>query len=429
MKGLQIINHNHEEECKKNENLINEQAKTLAIVPILKKHNRNLQSKMSQQRFLQSKMNKQKESMKKKLSKNKYQLFNAARRHKASEKKLLNMKNCLQILEEQNEISPTATKELEILSATFSPVLERFLKNSKKSTVSRKLYPPELRRFALTLHAYSAKSYEFVRNKLAKGLPSSNTILRWLQNIDCEPGIIEHSLDILAKKVNEAKCQLKEVYVNLVFDEVSIRKCREFDGKRFFGKVDFGNSNLDSTDEDASEALVFMAVGVNGHWKLPLSFYFICGLKGHERAELLRQNAIALENIGANLISVICDGLSSNLTMAKVLGCNFELENLKTSFTHPGNPNKKIFFLLDICHCIKLVRNIFGTHALFDSEGNEISFNFIEKLDQIQKEEGLRAGNKLGKHHVNWKSVKMKVKTSCLNLMLRLSNCFTIFLG
>ncbi|XP_059085179.1 THAP domain-containing protein 1-like [Tigriopus californicus] len=65
-------------------------------------------------------------------------------------------------------------------------LLLRFLTNADKSKVSRKQYPPELRRFALTLYGYSTKSYLYVRAKFAKGLPGPRTIRKWMRSMKCE---------------------------------------------------------------------------------------------------------------------------------------------------------------------------------------------------------------------------------------------------
>lgn len=247
--------------------------------------------------------------------------------------------------------------------------------------------------------------------KFAKGLPSVVTIRRWMAHIECEPGLISHSLDVLARKVQRAEQEGKKIYANLMFDEVAIKKSQEFDGKRFYGKVDLGPHHIPSNPEDAAkEALVFMLVGVNGHWKLPIAYYLISGLNTTERVAILKENVEAVEKSGVDLISVICDGLPANLGMASALGCKFDTSNLQTSFIHPGNPAKKIFFVLDICHCLKLVRGTFGTRDLTDRTGGTISWRFLEELDHIQSKEGLRAGNKLRKRHLNWERLKMNVR-------------------
>ena len=61
----------------------------------------------------------------------------------------------------------------------------------------------------------------------------------------------------------------------LTLDAMSIREQSTWDSSlgRFVGYVDYGGS-MDNSDKLASEALVFMAVGLSGRWKLPIAFCF-----------------------------------------------------------------------------------------------------------------------------------------------------------
>lgn len=49
--------------------------------------------------------------------------------------------------------------------------------------------------------------------------------------------------------------------------------------------------NIEDTDDDnlvhAKNVLVYMAVGINGHWKMSLGYFLIEGLNGRERSHLL----------------------------------------------------------------------------------------------------------------------------------------------
>jgi len=54
-------------------------------------------------------------------------------------------------------------------------LLNRQIRMIKQLKVPR-LYDPELRRFALTLHYYSPRAYNYVRRKMNKCLPHPKTL-------------------------------------------------------------------------------------------------------------------------------------------------------------------------------------------------------------------------------------------------------------
>jgi len=90
-----------------------------------------------------------------------------------------------------------------------------------------------------------------------------------------------------------------------------IRDYIDWDGEKMHGFVDMG-ANINNCDDDnlvhAKSALVFMAVGINGHWKTPLGYFLIGGMNGTERSNLLR-NCLQLLNVtGAKVHCITFDG-------------------------------------------------------------------------------------------------------------------------
>ena len=59
-----------------------------------------------------------------------------------------------------------------------------------------------------------------------------------------------------------------------------------------------------------------------------------------------------LEEIGAAVTSVVCDGPPVNLSMAKRLGADIEGANPKTNL----EGREKVHFMLDPPHMLKLIR-------------------------------------------------------------------------
>ncbi len=79
-----------------------------------------------------------------------------------------------------------------------------------------------------------SKKYNFVQETFGLYLPHENVVRRWYSTLDAEPGFTQQSFQILKKKLK------KDVFVNITFDEVAIRKKITFDGKQFVGCVDYG---------------------------------------------------------------------------------------------------------------------------------------------------------------------------------------------
>lgn len=290
-------------------------------------------------------------------------------------------------------------------------------KNNGKA-ISRK-YSLKLRRFALTLHFYSPKAYEFVRNEFNTVLPHSRTLGKWYSHVGADPGFTQESLNMLTLK---AKNSDKPIYCALMIDEVAIRQHVEWDGLKYHGYVNIGGAIESDSMEVATECLVFMVVCVNELWKLPVG-YFLCNhLNSLQKSELVKQALNLLYETKINIISLTFDGCPTNLTMSKLLGCNLNFKSLKTDF-NIYDLNQPIVILPDPAHMIKLVRNTFGEKQFILNSKNElINFNFIKELLILQENEGFHLANKIRKDHVFFFRQKMKVKLATQLLSRSVAN-------
>lgn len=156
-----------------------------------------------------------------------------------------------------------------------------------------------------------------------------------------------------------------------------------------------------------------MIVSINENWKIPIGYFLASNLNSSQKAELIRHALNLLKETGVKIVSLTFDGCSTNVTMAKLLGCNFNIKTLNTKFIAQttNNVDVEVAVFLDPAHMVKLVRNAFGEKKLFkDCDGNIINFNFIERLFILQEEEGAHLANKLRKQHIFFHKQKMKVK-------------------
>lgn len=323
--------------------------------------------------------------------------------------KVTSLQSVVSQLREKNMISTSCE---EILKTTFSDMPLAVMKriSSGKSGKGCK-YPPEIKSFALTLQFYSSKAYEFVRKTFDMALPHQTQIRKWYAKVPAAPGFTEPAFEALKIKVEEAKKDRKKVVCSLMLDEMAIKKHVSWDGKKYHGYVDIGNGIDDDSTPVAKDALVFMVVSVNSTWKVPCAYFFIDGLSGSERANLVKICIQRLWDIGVKVTSLTCDGPSCHFAMLRELGASLKLPaNLVTSFPHPCAEQERIHVLLDVCHMLKLVRNTLAEGGiLVDINNEKILWQYVVELHNLQQSEGLRLGNKLKLAHIKWRQQKMKV--------------------
>lgn len=166
-------------------------------------------------------------------------------------------------------------------------------------------FTPEMRKFPLTLQFYSNKAYHFVRKSFKNVLPHPKIISKWYKVVNGDPGFTQEVFQCIQEKAKN-----ETIICNIVLDEMSIREKIEWDGTKMHGFVDIG-SNIDTENDNSvhsKNALVFMAVGVNGHWKMSIGYFFVAGLNGTERSNLLKQCLILMGDMGAKVHSITFDG-------------------------------------------------------------------------------------------------------------------------
>lgn len=165
-------------------------------------------------------------------------------------------------------------------------------------------------------------------------------------------------------------------------DEMYIHKQTEFGGDQIHGYVDIGGGEIENVV--ATQALVLMVVAINKSWKIPIAYFLINSMTGLEKANIIRESLVRLHAIRVRVVSLMCDGPSQNLAMIREL--------------------------LDPCHMLKLLREVFSTvEVLVREDGQQIRWRYIEELHKLQEKEGLRLGNKLKMAHIQWRNQKMKV--------------------
>ncbi|KAF9419514.1 hypothetical protein HW555_004014 [Spodoptera exigua] len=331
-------------------------------------------------------------------------LKNLQRKQQRTAKKIVNLETIIKDLKSKLE-----GEQLIMLQSSMSldnKILSRYIMKSQGYSLSKE-YPIEIKKFALTLQFLSPKAYEHVRNSFNTVLPHPKTLSRWYKSVDCQPGFTTESLETIKVRCKLAK---KKLYASLSIDEMAIRKHVQWDGTKCHGYVDFGAA-IDSPSDDsplATEVLVFMVTCINEAWKIPVGYFLINGLSGSQKANLVTQSIRLLSDTGITVISLTFDGAPANASMAAHLGCNLTENEIVSNFRVGEN---EVAILYDPCHNIKLVRNALGEKKSFlDKDNKEISWVYLEKLQEVQSINSLHAANKISAAHIDYHTQKMKVK-------------------
>lgn len=139
------------------------------------------------------------------------------------------------------------------------------------------------------------------------------------------------------------------------------------------------------SEENNLASDVFMIVCINNAWKIPIAYFLINKISSEMKSNLILQCISAINNTGFKVISVTCDGMNTNISALKHLGCNFnDITSLQTSFQHPDT-KERIAAFLDPCHMLKLVCNVLGDiTTIIDGNKQYIKWSDLETLHAFQ---------------------------------------------
>ncbi|CAG4915123.1 unnamed protein product [Colias eurytheme] len=76
---------------------------------------------------------------------------------------------------------------------------------------------------------------------------------------------------------------------------MAIRRKIEWDGKKIVGYVDFGGVLDTDQAPEAKKAFVFLVIGINAKWKVPVGCFLIDGANGQQKADLVSETFKRIE--------------------------------------------------------------------------------------------------------------------------------------
>lgn len=224
------------------------------------------------------------------IKKLKNQLYVSSYRMKKARDTIKSLRSVLKDVQKRSLLTSQESDLLQHLDQGTKELIKREIKKKKKLSVSR-MYNTALRQFALSLHFYSPKAYNYVRHKFYKSLPHPKTISRWYQSINGEPGIITEALETIKRRASVVSHKLVGT---LVFDEVAIRQHVDYYKGKMVGYVDCGTLVECDSAQIAKEALVYCVICMNDNWKIPIAYFLINGLNAEQKKNLTLQCLKAL---------------------------------------------------------------------------------------------------------------------------------------
>ena len=263
------------------------------------------------------------------------------------------LQDLMTALKEEECIS---NQQIDLIYHNFEGVAKQlFSDQARNMTFTNKMsnrYSQETKQFAMTLHYYSPKAYDFARKVLH--LPHPSSIRSWSASVDCEPGFLCDVIKLIGSMATN-NSTLSDVV--LIIDAMAIHKGTWWDPKKrsFVGNVDYGTAVPEASDDLATEALVFLICGVKGHWKHPVGYFLQNKISADVQAQLIKDCIGLLHTSGLRVIALVFDGTFGNQSTAVQLGCDMDASNIQTYFPNPVLPSERVYVIFDVCHMLKLI--------------------------------------------------------------------------
>ena len=124
------------------------------------------------------------------------------------------------------------------------------------------------------------------------------------------PGFNRQMLETLHQKHESDSWQFTKCI--LMIDGMCLREHIQWNSTlgHMEGLVDIGTGPgaFDESDgELATESVVFLAVGVLGHWKAPVAYFFVNKLSAAVQSGLVKDCIIELSNVGLCVEAIVMD--------------------------------------------------------------------------------------------------------------------------
>lgn len=211
----------------------------------------------------------------------------------------------------------------------------------------------------LLIRCKSTSTYKMLRENGYLPLPSIPTLNRTIKAMRPQFGFDKALAAGLTEKLSNFTERARRGI--LMFDEIQISKNVDFrvDTGKMVGFVDFGdNTTEEHTYKEGDHALVFLFQPHMGGWVQAIGcFCSAATTPCAVLAKLILQAIILLENCGAKVDGLVCDGVSTNRAALASFGFNGSKDKLVNRMVNPCDDKRFIYFFCDMPHLLKTIRN------------------------------------------------------------------------
>ena len=246
----------------------------------------------------------------------------------------------------------------------------QFIKDQLKLLLKppkRRIYSKHTVIFSLELLGVSPAAFRLVRNSKSLILPNEGLIRSLISNT-----FKDENLGNILKNLNP-----QQRVVNMLFDEVKLKKSIRYYGNHLLGYSENNPSDL------ATSALVIELVCHYGGPKYIFRIYPVNKLNAQQLRPMLLEAANTVVQKGGHLLSLICDNCTLNQATYKALGGPGKVDLQPIGIS--------IFLLYDYVHIFKNIRNNWYTEPskkltfTVDNKDYLASWNDIETLYNADK--------------------------------------------
>ena len=210
---------------------------------------------------------------------------------------------------------------------------------------------PKQRRFsadllitAMSLHCRSPNVYNHLRNTVLI-LPSARQLRKLSGSLTQN---FEDSDQYVYLKNKAKKLQDKQLYVNLLLDEMHVKPLLTYKNGKMIG----------STDKDIATTIhCFMISSIFSSNKDVVKFVPAKKIPAEQLLKHLKNVLITIRQAGYVIVSIITDGNRINKKLFKLLSEVQSNGDLPSYVSDPVDPSNKIFLLFDSVHILKCIRN------------------------------------------------------------------------
>lgn len=317
------------------------------------------------------------------------------------------------------------------LSPGQSMFLQQQVKASQKKNMCGMRWHPSLIRIALSIYLNSRSTYEMIRDSGVIKLPSSRTLFDYSHADVVKEGIDDVILKDLSEKVGKFEENYKKYHVlmademytskNLVFHKQSgelrgYMKLNELDKEMKLLENFLDDPDKSYHPEQSSKILCFLVKGVCTSVKEVVATYAVSSVSIKQMYMWTWDVIGALERSGVWVCAFTCDGSSTNRSFIKMHTPVSEDKFLPESI--PGNaiyatinkaaPHRVLYFISDVPHLLKTIRNCFNNSRRDKSKGKRclklngqrIVWDTIIDLYNMKKGKMLRKSYKLNAQNV-----------------------------